>query len=258
MKLSLEEGQTALALATARIMASLKANPAILADAGRALLEARQYAVAREFLQKAAAANPSAGLELPLAIAAFHSSGANDGLKQMEAMPESARSADYYLALAQMLDAAGKNAGALAAIDRALSAAPDRSEIYWQKMVFLKNSGHVEDALDLLDRAGKSLPREPSIPVLRAALLESNGRTEQARELLQDTQRHWPEVPAVWVAEGLILAAHGNPEPARRALETAVSLGARSPEVTACLTALKQGSASDPERLFFTRPPQDW
>ncbi len=258
LKLSLEEGQTSQALATARIMASLKANPAILADAGRALLEARQYAMAREFLRKAASANPAAGLELPLAIATFHSSGANDGLKQMEGMPESARRADYYLALAQMQDAAGKNADALVAIDRALRAAPDRIEIYWQKVVFLKDSGHVEDALGLLDRAGKSLPREPSIPVLRAALLESNGRTEQARQLLDDTQRHWPEVPAVWVAEGLILAAHGSPEPARHALETAVSLGARSPEVTACLTALRQGTAPDPERLFFTRPPQDW
>ena len=258
LKLSLEERQTGQALDTARIMASLKANPAILADAGQALLEAGQYAMAREFLQKAASANPSAGLELPLAIAAFHASGANDGLQQMEAIPESARNADYYLALAQMLDAAGKSADALSAIDRALRAAPHRIEIYWQKMVLLKNGGHADDALGLLDQAANSLPQEPSIPVLRAALLESNGRTEQAQQLLQDARRRWPEMPAVWVAEGLILAAHGSPEQARRALETAVSLGARSPEVAACLTALKQGSPANQESLFFTRPPQEW
>ncbi len=109
---------------------------------------------------------------------------------------------------------------------------------------FSRTAAMLDDALGLLDRAANSLPQEPWIPVLRAALLESNGRTEQAQQLLQDTQRRWPEMPAVWVAEGLILAAHGNPEQARRALETAVSLGARSPEVAACLTALKQGSTS--------------
>ena len=144
------------------------------------------------------------------------------------------------------------------ALDRALLAAPDRVEIYWQKMVFLKKDGHVEDALDLLDRAEKSLPREPSIPVLRAALLESSGRTEQARQLLEDSRRRWPESPAVWVAEGLIPAAHANPEQTRRALDTAVSLGAHSPEVTASLADLKASSPSEQTQLFFSRPPQDW
>jgi tetratricopeptide (TPR) repeat protein len=258
LKLSLEDGQTEQALATAHILSSLKPNPAILADAGVALLEARQYAISRQLLENAASANPSAGVELPLAVAVFHSKGSNDGLKQMERVPEAARNADYYFALAQMLDAAGKSADALSALDHALGAAPDRIDLYWQKMVFLKKDGQVEAALDLFDRAGKSLPREPSIPALRAALLESSGRTEQAQQLLEDARRRWPESAAVWVAEGVILAAQGNPEQARRALETAVSLGAHSPEVLACLGALKTGSASDQVQLFFTRPPQDW
>jgi len=258
LKLSLEERQTEQALAIARVLASLKANPAVLADAGQALLEARQYAVARDLLEKAEQANASSGLELPLAIAVFHSTGPQDGLKEMQRVPEQSRGADYFLALAQMLDAAGKNADALAALDRALRSAPDRIEIYWQKLVFLKRDGHAEDALELLDRAAKSLPQEPSVPVLRAALLESSGRAEQARQMLEETRRRWPESPAVWVAEGLILVAHGKAEPARRALETAVSLGAHSPEVTACLTALKSGSPADQRQLFFTRPPQDW
>ena len=112
--------------------------------------------VSRELLEKAAAADPSAGLELPLAIAAFHSAGAEEGLKHLERVPESARNADYYLARAQMLDAAGKSADALASLDRALRAAPDRADIYWQEVVFLKKDGRTDDALELLDRAGKS------------------------------------------------------------------------------------------------------
>ena len=45
-------------------------------------------------------------------------------------------------------------------------------------------------------------------------------------------------------------------EQTRRALETAVSLGAHSPEVTASLADLKASSPSE-QTLFFSRPPQD-
>ena len=258
LKLSLEDGQIAPALASARAILSLKSNPAILADAGLALLAARQYGISQEMLQKAASANPGARLELPLAIAIFHASGAKDGLLRMDRVPESARGADYQLALAQMLDAAGKNADALAALDRALQAAPDRIEIYWQEMVFLKRDGRIKDALELLDRAAKSLPREPAVPVLRAAVLDASGRTEAASQLLEDARRRWPESPVVWTADGVILAEHGNSNQARRALETALSLGAHSVEAKACLSALKDVPAADQTALFFARPPQDW
>ena len=259
LKLSLEDRQTDQALATARTLSGLKAvNPAILADAGRALLEAGQYGASRELLQKAASANTAAGLELPLAIAAFHSGNASDALQQMERVPEPARNADYYLALARMLDAAGKSTDALLALDRALRAAPDRVEIYWQKMVLLRKDGHVPEAMELLDRAAQSLPQEAALPVLKAAVQESSGRTDEAQKLLADARRRWPEAPAVWVADGLILAIRGNPEQARRALETAVSMGAHSPEVMACLASVKDGKATDQTALFFTRPPQDW
>jgi tetratricopeptide (TPR) repeat protein len=247
LKLSLEDTQIDQAIRTARTIASLKAPAAVLADAGRAMLEARQFAAARELLEKAAASGQSSGLELPLAIAAFRSTGAQDGLAQLERVPESARDAGYYLARAQMLDAAGKSAEALGALDQALRTAPDRLEIYWQKVVFLKKDGRTEDALELLDRAGKSMPEQPWYPVLRAALLENGGRTAQAVALLETARRHWPEVAAVWVAQGIIAAAHGRGEEARRIMETAISLGAHSPEAWACLADVTWQSA--PERV---------
>jgi tetratricopeptide (TPR) repeat protein len=245
LKLSLEEGQTDQALKAAGAIASMKASPAILADAGRAMLEARQFASSRELLQKAVADDSSGALELPLAVAAFHSDGADAGLKHLQRVPESARDADYYLAQAQMLDAAGKSAAALASLDQALRLAPDRAEIYWQEVVFLKKDGRAKDALELLDRAANSMPQQLWFPVLRAALLESDGRTEQALALLEDARRRWPEVAAVWAAQGMIAATHGPAEQARRLLETAVSLGARSPEVWACLADMTWVSAPD-------------
>jgi predicted Zn-dependent protease len=131
----------------------------------------------------------------------------------------------------------------LGALDQALRTAPDRFEIYWQKVVFLKKDGRREDALELLDRAGKSMPEQPWYPVLRAALLENGGRTEQAVALLETARRHWPEVAAVWVAQGMIAAAHGHAEEARRIMETAISLGAHSPEAWACLADVTWQSA---------------
>jgi tetratricopeptide (TPR) repeat protein len=246
LKLSLEEGQTDQALKAARAVVSMKASPALLADAGSAMLEARQFGSARELLEKASATDHSAALELSLAIATFHSADAKEGLKQLERVIEPARDAGYYLARAQMLEASGSRADALASLDRALRAAPDRTDLYWQKVVFLKKDGRTNDALELLDRAGKSAPQQPWFPVLRAALLESSGQTEQAQALLENTRRRWPEVAAVWVAEGLIAAVHGSDEQARRMLETAVSLGAHSPEVWASLADVT--SRSTPAR----------
>ena len=243
LKLSLEEGQTDQALKAARTIASMKAGAAVLADAGRAMLEARQFASSKMLLESAAAIDNSGGLELPLAIAAFHSAGAQEGLKHLERVPEPARNADYYLARAQMLDAAGNTAEGLASLERARRDAPDRIEIYWQEVVFLKKDGRTKDALELLEGAGKSLPLQPWFPVLRAALLETGGQTEQARALLENARRRWPEVAGVWVAEGLIVAAHGSAEEGRRLLETAVSLGAHSPEVWACLADVTLRSA---------------
>lgn len=245
LKLSLEDGQTDQALRTAGTIASMKASPAILADAGRAMLEARQFASSRELLEKAAADDSSGSLELPLAVAAFHSDGAAVGMKHLQQVPESGRDADYYLARAQMLDATGKSAEALASLDKALRLAPGRVEIYWQDVVFLRKDGRAKEALDLLDRAAQLNPQEPWFPVLRAALLEAGGQTEQALALLESARRHWPEVAAVWAAQGLIAAAHGPVEQARRFLETAVSLGSRSPEVWACLADTTWRSAPD-------------
>ena len=59
----------------ARIIAGLKPDAGVLADDGRALLEARQYGPAKELLAAAAATGPSAGVDVDLAIATFHALG---------------------------------------------------------------------------------------------------------------------------------------------------------------------------------------
>src|SRR6185295_15375198 len=114
-------------------ISALKPAAPLLADAGRALLESKQYAPAKELLEQAAAASPSADVDLDLALAAFHATGAREALDRMDRVPESGRTGDYYLARAQMLDTP-------AAWQQALHRDSKRPDSYRQAIVFLSKA----------------------------------------------------------------------------------------------------------------------
>jgi Flp pilus assembly protein TadD len=231
LKLSLEEGRMDDAATAARAIAGLKTSAAVMADAGRALLEARQYATAKGLLERAAAADPSAGLELDLATAVFHTNGAADGLRQLERVPSARLGAEYRLARAQMLDASGKAGDAIAEMNRAIEASPKAPHLYWQEAILLFRNERGADALELLSKAAQSMPQERQFPVIHAVLLELSGQSEEAIRELDTVQRRWPEFSASGVARGIFDAAHDRCPEASQALSTAVSLGAHSPEV---------------------------
>src|SRR5207253_9443346 len=73
LKLLLEEGDMDQAVTVAGAVASLKPAAPLLADAGRALLRAKQYRLASSLLKQAAAAGPSPEIDLDVAIATFRS-----------------------------------------------------------------------------------------------------------------------------------------------------------------------------------------
>jgi tetratricopeptide (TPR) repeat protein len=260
LRLSLDDGKVDQAAAAARRIAGLKPATAVLAAAGRALLEANQYSLAKELLEQAAAAGPSAGVDLDLAVATFRTSGAQEGLQRLDRMPESARSGDYYLVRAQMLDASGKSEDAAAALDQALRAAPKRSDLYRQAAAFLTSSGKAAEAVRLLDRAASNLPGDREILLMKATTLEFALQTSDAENLLAEIERHWPEWPAIWVARGVAMATHGRFEEARQALETAISLGAHSPEVYFYLEKIQKSDDAPPypSELFLMKPSRDW
>jgi tetratricopeptide (TPR) repeat protein len=230
LKLSIGDGQMEQAAATARKIAGMKPGAIVLADAGRAMLTAQQYALAKELLNQAATADPAAGVELDLAIAGLHVDGPAAGLQGLEGVPADARGADYYVARAQMLDASGKPDGAVAAIRQAVQADPTRVDLYWQAAVLMLHNHRAADAVSLLDQAAKTMPDEVQLPVLKAMVLDLSGKPGDAQTLLSDAQHRWPEAAAVWAAGGVMLAAQQHFDDARKALETAVSLGAHSPE----------------------------
>jgi tetratricopeptide (TPR) repeat protein len=229
LKLLIEDANWDRVAETARGIASLKPGVAVLADAGRALLGAKQYRLAREVLKQAvsaAAPATSAGIRLDFAIAVFYGGDAAQALQEVERIPEPARGGDYHMARAQMLSASGKAQETLAAIDQALGSAPPRPDFYLQATAFLAQNNLTPEALRFLDQGARRLPGNREILLLKAGTLELAGQTDAAGRLLSDIQSRWPEWYLAWVVHGTVLKTHNRPEEARRALETAAALGA--------------------------------
>jgi tetratricopeptide (TPR) repeat protein len=257
LRLLLEEGAADRSAETARKIAGLKPPAATLADAGRALLEARQYGPARELLEQAAKTTPSADLELDLAIATFHESGPAEGARLLDRVPDSHRGGDYYLARAEILEASGAADEAAAAVDRALRATPGQTRLYLRACAILLHAGRSEDALRISAAAMEAFAQDREILLLRAVILERAGRTVEAEPLLQRIENRWPEWPDAWTAGGVVLAARGRRDDACVALRTALSLGARSREVKTYLDQLSAGAAGNPPdliRMLFSKP----
>jgi Flp pilus assembly protein TadD len=179
LKLCLEDGKLDQAAAVSRQIIALKPGLALLADAAGALLKAEQYPLAKEFLQQAISLEgPSGELPLDLAIATFHVVNAQAGLEQLDRIPEPQRTGDYYLARAQMLDAAGKNADAIAAVNQAQTKTPTSPELYREAILLLIRNHRSREASQLLDRAARVLPDDPEIMTMKASLARAPNASE--------------------------------------------------------------------------------
>jgi len=191
-------------------------------------------------------------MDLDLALATFHATGAKAGLELIDRLPESARTANYYLARAQMLEASGKAQEAAATLDKALHAAPERPDLYRQAVTLAVKRGQAAEALRITEEAARTLPDSREILLLKATTLEFAQRAADADHLLSEVRTRWPEWSNVWVAHGIILATHQHYEEARQALETAVALGASSPETYFFLAncALRAGRKDAAETLI--------
>jgi tetratricopeptide (TPR) repeat protein len=239
LKLSIADGQIPQATAAARKILALRPGAMLLGDAGRAMLAAHQYPVAKDLLEQAAASEGATGLDLDLASALFHTTGAAAGLQQLDKVSASARGGDYYALRAQMLPPAE----AIAAIGQAVQIEPQRVDLYWQAAALMVKNRRTADALQLLNGAG--VPDNAQIAAMRALLLELSARTPDARKLLAETRRRWPEAATVWLAQASIEAAHGLAAEAKKSASTAAQLGAHS-------------AAADPRTLLLRAEPAAW
>ncbi|HWD00310.1 MAG TPA: tetratricopeptide repeat protein [Candidatus Sulfopaludibacter sp.] len=204
LRMLLEDGETTKAADVARQIAALKPAASLLADAGRAMLEAGQYEAAQGLLKQSTAASPSPDAELSLALATD-------------------------LARAEKLELSGDAAGASEALEEALGIAPTQGNLYRQACLFFLKAKRPAEALRVSDRALKALPENRQILLLRAGVLALANRGEEALRLLEQIQNRWPEWADGWSVASVILRAQGHPDEAVTAMRTAVALGASSP-----------------------------
>ncbi|MGH9672508.1 MAG: tetratricopeptide repeat protein, partial [Bryobacteraceae bacterium] len=125
--------------------------------------------------------------------------------------------------------------------------------------LLLAYGGATPEALRLLDEAARLLPADRDVALLGAAAREVAGQSQA--DMLVRLRKRWPEWHAVWLAQGVILANRGAFDEARPMIETAIALGARSPEARAYLDSCARRSAPDVavmKRLFLVKPARDW
>ncbi|MGH9584218.1 MAG: tetratricopeptide repeat protein, partial [Bryobacteraceae bacterium] len=183
----LNDGNLPSARETCEKLARLHLAPSQLRQALGQLLAARQYTLAESLLGKAGAdSRRSPEIEMEGAIAAFHTASPAAALAQLDRIPKPARSADYYLARAQMLAATGQNAQADSALRAAVLAAPKRARFYSAAALLLVKMRRVPEAVKLLDHGIKAVPDASELRSMRALMLHTGGASATDRTALLD------------------------------------------------------------------------
>ncbi len=226
----LASGQNAPALDLLNSLTPGDMNPAELAQCGKVLLGFGQFAGALRFLQPAVDKGAPGSVRLDLAIALYHVRDAGTALAELEKVPLPNRQGDFYLLQGQLLDALGRFADAADALNHGIRNAPTRPELYMQSAAFLLKHKLNERALDLLKQAAKVLPDDRDLLLAQAVTLAIMPRDDEAQAVLARIQARWPEWDRPYLLNGIILEIQSRPAEARSQLDTAIALGAETPE----------------------------
>ncbi len=227
----LADGKSAEALEIFREIKAATSDPDVLRRCGEALLQFDYYEPARQYLESAIAAAPSLSeIRLDLATAVFHLEGAGTALEELEKIPEIDRRGDYYLLRAQVLDSLGKVQEAADALNRGMQAAPTRASLYFQAASFLLKHQLRQEAMALLEQANRIIPDSRELLLAHWVTLTLAHRDIDARKLLERIQARWPEWDRPYLLNGILLELQLKPVEAKQVLETAIALGANTPE----------------------------
>jgi len=206
-------------------------DAALLRDCGRTLLDFGRFAEARPFLERAVTLDPERqDSRIDLTTAIFHSQNPDAALAELDKTPAAQRNGDYYLLRAQILDAQGNIQAVADALNQAMRAEPARANLYYEASSFLLKHKLYKEALQLLDEASRILPDDRDLLLAKAVTLDLLRRTDDCDALLSKIQARWPEWNRPYLLKGILLQTRLEPAQARRALDTAIALGANTPE----------------------------
>ena len=238
--LLLADGRTDDAVAQFRVLLTRNADNGTWQQAGSFLLGFDQYALAREFLERAAAANPAANLDLAAAV--FFLDGPAKALSTLDGVPDPQRSGDYLLLKAKILDAAGQGSEAEKILQHGMTLSISRPQIAREAALLLVRDDHKEQALELLARSANG---NPDLLLTRAMVLALMDRAGEADKALKEIEWQWPEWDRPYLVHGLLLE-RDHPREARGKLQTALALGSREPAAHCAAARLASPAAVDP------------
>ena len=221
--LLLADGRMEQAVVAYRELLAQNADWRVWREAGLALMDARQYQLGREFLERAATGNPAAGLDLSIAV--FFTEGPVPALQSLEKVPEQERSGDYILMKARILDAAGRNEEAGKLLQEGLRQSASRADVAEEAARLLLRMNRAAEALQMLDRVAQVNPDNPNLSLERAILQAIAGQKQSAEATIKSVELRWPEWDRAYLAHGLLLESNGQTADARHKFRTAAALG---------------------------------
>jgi tetratricopeptide (TPR) repeat protein len=248
--LLLADGQNEDALREFRVLLGLNASAKVCEEAGSFLLGAKEYALAREFLQRAASERPSARLDLAAAL--FYTEGPEPALQSLETIPKEEMTGDGLLLKASLLEAAGKESEAEKTLDEGLRQLSVNPRMVQQAAVLLVRRNRKADALDLLEKAIRANPDVSDLPLTKAIVLGLMDRTQTAEKVLKEIESSWPEWDRAYLVHGLLLERTGKARDARQKLQTASALGSQDPSLRCALARSTQTPNSGSECACLT------
>jgi Flp pilus assembly protein TadD len=216
--LLLADGRGEEAAAEFRALLATNADEKILAQAGRALLDTGQYALALPFLDRA-------GARLDRAVALFHTAGADEALAALAQVPAVDQSGELVLLKARILDSEGRIAEAqqlLAGTEAWQAARPLLAE---HAALLLAKYGRYREAALMLARATAAAPDNRGLLLSEAIVLALDGRVVEAERRLKQIEERWPEWDRPYRVHGLMLSATKRDREAAQKLRTAAVLG---------------------------------
>ena len=220
--LLLAEGRIEEAEREFRVLLTRNAEARTLHQAGRNLLNFDRFELARQFLERAAAADPAARLDL--AAATYYLEGPAQALQVLEQAPATQEQiGDYLLLKAKILDAAGREADSEKVLEQGLPLAVSRPQIARDAALLLVRHGRKEQAIELLARAAVD---NPDLLLTEAIVMALAGRAGSAEKVLKEIEFRWPEWDQPYLAHGLLLEK-SRPREARQKLQTALALGSQ-------------------------------
>jgi len=243
--LLLADGQTQEAVQEFHALLDSNADARIRRSAGATLLAAEQYDLARAFLEKAAADDPAARLDL--AVAVFFLGGPASALKILESMPDCEQNGDCLLWKARLLDSTGREAEGEQVVDRGLLLASSNPLVARQTALLLLHRQRTSDALTLLERSLSTSPGDGDLLLARAVVLHVAGQTAAAESAINEVECRWPEWDIAYLVHGLFFERQTRLAEARQKLQTALALGAPELPARCALARISSAPAPDPK-----------